>query len=102
MMARRAGNSCPARAGGPRMARGLARSQGVGARGVPEEVPHDLELVEPLGQRTWLGRADGDVLVAARWLGDAAPQVAFPPVSSALVPVLGLARTESAFWLLSE
>ena len=84
------------------MARGLARSQGVGARGVPEGLPHDLELVEPLGQHTWRGRADGDVPVAARWLGDAAPQVTFPPVSPALVPVLGLARTESACWLLSE
>lgn len=105
------------------MARGQARSSGVDAPPSPGGVPRGLVLVEPLGQKTWRALADGEIPVAARWLAAASPSPGhasdaatltwpvwaddptrdlFPRLGPTLVPVLGLARTDTARWLMSE
>lgn len=84
-----------------------------------------LRLVEPLGARTWQGLAYDGTPVAARWLaattqsasspaiemslpapwqspGGGPATLRLPPPTSVLLPVLGLARTADAVWLLSE
>ena len=107
------------------MARVVARRQGLQVTSSPGADPHVLLLVEPLSGHTWRAVSNGGSLVAARWLGTAtAPpsvrtgpdaatgtwpvwagdpnRVDFALLHPALVPVLGLARTEAAHWLLSE
>lgn len=107
------------------MARGVARSQGLQVTSSPGADPHVLLLVEPLSGHTWRAVSNGGSPVAARWLATAtAPasvqsgpdaatgtwpvwagdpnRVSFAVLHPALVPVLGLARTEKAHWLLSE
>lgn len=107
------------------MARSVARSHGLQAASSPGAGPHALTLVEPMGAHTWRAVVDGGVPVAARWLAAATQQppghadpeaatvtwpvsaddpgrVSIPDLGPQLVPVLGLARTAGAHWLLSE